>query len=55
MQEGDLAQMIMDVDYADEIELPANTPAWAESLPHCLERAAGVIDLYKPQIISTFA
>ena len=33
----------MDVDYADDIALLANTPAQAKSLLHCLERAAGGI------------
>ena len=34
---------ISDVDYADDIELIANTTAQAESLLHSLERAAGGI------------
>ena len=33
------AQTITDADYADDIELPANTPAQAESQLHSLERA----------------
>ena len=36
----------MDVDYADDIMLLANTPAQAESLLHSLERAAGGIGLH---------
>ena len=33
-------------DYADDIALPANTSAQAESLLHCQERATGSIGLY---------
>ena len=33
------------MDYANDIALLANTPAQAESLLHCLERAAGSISL----------
>ena len=36
----------MDVDYADDIALLANTPAQAETLLHSLERAAAGIGLY---------
>ena len=32
------ARTITDEDYADDITLPANTPAQAESLRHNLER-----------------
>ena len=39
-------QTTTDADYADDIALPANTPAQAESLLHSLERAAGGIGLY---------
>ena len=38
-----LAQTIMDADYADDMALLANTPAQAETLLDCLERAAGGI------------
>ena len=34
-----------DVDYADDIALLANTPAWAKTLLHSLERAAAGIGL----------
>ena len=37
------AQTIKDADYADDIVLLANTPTQAESLLHCLERAASGI------------
>ena len=40
------AQTIIDVDYADDIALLANTSAQAESLLHSLEKAAGSIGLY---------
>ena len=40
------AQTITDVDYADDIALLANTPAQAETLLHCLERAAAGIGLH---------
>ena len=40
------AQTITDTDYADNIELLANTPAQAKSLLHSLERAAGGIGLH---------
>ena len=40
------AQTITDVDYADDIALLADTPAQAEFLLHCLERAAGGRGLY---------
>ena len=36
----------MDVDYADDIALLANTPNQAESLLHSLEWAAGSIGLH---------
>ena len=39
------AQMIMDVDYVDDIALLANTPTQGESLLHSLEQAAGYIGL----------
>ena len=39
------SQTITNVDYADDIELLANTPAQAESLRHSLEPAAAGIDL----------
>ena len=39
------AWTIMDADYADNIALLANTPAQAESLLRCLERAAGGMGL----------
>ena len=35
----------MDADYADDIELLANTPTKTESRLHSLEQAAGGIDL----------
>ena len=38
-----LAQTIMNMDYADEIALLADTPAQAESLLHSLKREAGGI------------
>ena len=38
-----LAQTIADADYADDI---ANTPTWAESVLHCLERVAGGVGLH---------
>ena len=38
-------QTITDADYQDDIALPANTPAQAETLLHCLEWAAAVIHL----------
>ena len=40
------AQAITDADYANVIALLANTPAQAETLLHCLERAAGGIGLF---------
>ena len=40
------AQTITDADYADDIALLANTSAQAETLLHCLERAAAGIGLY---------
>ena len=39
-------QTIMDVDYADDIALLANTLTQAKTLLHCLERAAAGIDLH---------
>ena len=41
-----LAQTIMDLDYADDRALLANTPAKAETLLHCLELGAGGIGLH---------
>ena len=38
--------MITDADYADDIVILANTPAQAETLLHCLERAAEGISLH---------
>ena len=35
-----------DADYTDDIAIPANTPAQAETLLHSLERAAAGIDLH---------
>ena len=40
------ARTIIDVDYADNIALLANTPTQAESPLHSLERTAGGIDLH---------
>ena len=40
------AQMITDVDYADDIALLANTPSQAKSLLHSLELAAGGISFH---------
>ena len=40
------AKTITDTDYADDITLLANTPAQAETLLHCLERAAAGIGLH---------
>ena len=40
------AQTITDADYADDITLLVNTPAQAETLVHCLERAAAGIALH---------
>ena len=40
------AQTIMDMNYANDIVLLANSPAQAESLLHCLEQAAGGIGLH---------
>ena len=40
------AKTITDADYADDIALQANAPAQAETLLHCLERAAAGIDLH---------
>ena len=37
---------ITDADYADDIEILANTPAQAETLLHILERAAAGIGLH---------
>ena len=42
-------QTITDADYADDIALLANTPAQAETLLHCLERAAAGIGLHVSQ------
>ena len=40
------AQTITDTDYTDDIALLANTPTEAETLLHCLERAAAGIGLH---------
>ena len=40
------AQTVMDVDYANNIALQANTPAQAQTLLHSLERAAAGIGLH---------
>ena len=40
------AKIITDNDYADDIALLANAPAQAETLLHCLERAAAGIGLH---------
>ena len=40
------AHIITDADYADDIELLANTPIQAETLLHSLERAAAGIGLH---------
>ena len=40
------AQTITDVDYADDIEILANTPTQAETLLHSQERAAAGIGLH---------
>ena len=40
------AEIIMDIDYADDIALLANTPTQAESLLHNLKPAAGGIGLH---------
>ena len=40
------AKTITDADYADDIALLANAPAQAETLLHCLERAAAGIGLH---------
>ena len=40
------AKTITDVDYANDIEILANTPSQAETLLHSLERAAAGIGLY---------
>ena len=40
------AKAITDADYADDIALLANAPAQAETLLHCLERAAAGIGLH---------
>ena len=37
--------LLFQVDYADDIAILANTPNQAETLLHCLERAAAGIDL----------
>ena len=39
-------QTITDADYANDIALLANAPAQAETLLHCLERAAASISLH---------
>ena len=40
------AKTITDADYAEDIAIPANAPAQAETLLHCLERAAAGIGLH---------
>ena len=40
------AKTITDADYADDIAILANTPGQAETLLHCLERAAAGTGLY---------
>ena len=40
------AHAITNADYTDDIAILANTPAQAETLLHCLERAAVGIDLH---------
>ena len=40
------AKPITDADYADDIALPANSPAQAETLQHSLERTAAGISLH---------
>ena len=40
------AQIITNVEHADDIALLANTPAQAKSLLHCLERETASIGLY---------
>ena len=40
------AKTITDADYADDIALPANTPAQVETLLHSMERAAAGIGLH---------
>ena len=40
------AKTITDTDYADDIALPANTPAQAESRLHRLQRAAAGIGFH---------
>ena len=40
------AKTITDADYADDITILANAPAQAETLLHCLERAALGIGLH---------
>ena len=40
------AQIITDVNYADDIALLANTPAQAETLLHSLEKAAAGTGLH---------
>ena len=42
----DPTQTIMNMDYADDIALLANTPAQAESLLHSLEQASAGIGLH---------
>ena len=44
--EGTPQKTITDADYADDIAILANTPAQAETLLHCLERAAAGIGLH---------
>ena len=40
-------ETMMDVDFADDIALFANTPTYTKSLVHSLEQAAGDIGLYE--------
>ena len=41
----------MDADYADDLALLANTPNQAETLLHCLERAAAGIGLHVLHVV----
>ena len=46
------AKTITDADYADDIELLANTPNQAETLQHSLERAAaGIVNSHKTELM----
>ena len=44
--EGTPSKTIPDTDYANDIAILANTPAEAETLQHCLERAAAGIGFH---------